>query len=98
MVDSITDSMDMNVIKLREVAKDREVWPAADHGVTKSQTRLSNCTTTAKRQKSLLSLGFPCHMRIQRYNYLKTRMRVLSGHRICQNLDLELPICLNAEK
>ena len=41
MVDSITDSMDMNVIKLREVAKDREVWPAADHGVTKSQTGLS---------------------------------------------------------
>ena len=40
MVDSITDSMDMNVIKLREVAKDREVWPAADHGVTKSRTRL----------------------------------------------------------
>jgi len=42
MVDSITDSTGMNVIKLRKVVKDREGWRAADHGVTKSQTQLSN--------------------------------------------------------
>ena len=38
---SITDSMDMNLSKLPETVEDRSV-----HGVTKSQARLSNCTTT----------------------------------------------------
>ena len=37
-LDSITDSMDMNLSKLQEVVKDREVWCAAVHEVAKSQT------------------------------------------------------------
>ena len=41
-LDSITDSMDMNLSKLREIVKDRETWCAAVHGVTKSGTQLSN--------------------------------------------------------
>ena len=40
----ITDSMVMSLSKLREIVKDREAWHAAAHGVTKSQTRLSNWT------------------------------------------------------
>ena len=37
-LDGITDAMDMNLGKLWEMVRDREVWHAAVHGVTKSQT------------------------------------------------------------
>ena len=37
-LDGITDSVDMNWNKLQEIVKDREVWCAAVHGVTKSWT------------------------------------------------------------
>ena len=42
MVDVIADSMDVSLSELRELVMDREAWRAAIHGVTKSQTRLSN--------------------------------------------------------
>ena len=46
-LDGITDSVNMSLSKLREMVKDREAWCAANHGVTKSRTWLSDWATTA---------------------------------------------------
>ena len=48
-MDGITSSIDVNLNKFQEMVKDREVWSAAVHGVTKTQTQLSNLTTITTR-------------------------------------------------
>ena len=47
-LDGITDAMDMNLGKLREMVRDRKAWPAAIHEVTRSWTRLSDWPTTGQ--------------------------------------------------
>ena len=50
-LDGITNSMDMNLSKLWEIAKDREAWHVALHGVAKSQAQMSDRTTISRIYK-----------------------------------------------
>ena len=54
--DGITNSMDMSLSKLREIVKEREVWPAAAHGVAESWTQQFIGETDAEAEAPILWL------------------------------------------
>ena len=56
-LDSICDSMDMNLSKLWEVVKDGGAWHVAIHWVTESQTQLSDYTKTTNENEEIESDG-----------------------------------------
>ena len=61
-LDSLTDSMDMSLHKLRQLVMDREAWHAVVHGVVKSST-LSDCTELNQKhhlsEHNIYSVGRP---------------------------------------
>ena len=56
-LDSITNSMDMNLSKLQEIVKDREAWHTAVNEVAKNRTQLSAWTTTASQLNNLANFA-----------------------------------------
>ena len=73
-LDGITDLMDMNLSELWELVMDREAWGAAIHGITKSQTRLSNWTelnwTESNYHKALKAISYFHIMLLEKLSYL----------------------------
>ena len=59
-LDGITDSMDMSLSKLLELVMDREAWRSSIHGVTKTQTWLTDWKTTKAQMLSELLVVFVC--------------------------------------
>ena len=75
-LDGITDSKNMSLSKLQEIMKDREAWRAAGHCVARSQTQLSNWTTTygkaSKKKKEwiyvcLKLINFAAHLKLKQH-------------------------------
>ena len=64
-LDGITDAINRNLGKLHETVRDREAWHAAVHGVTKSQIRLGDSTTTTT--KLLMRENFAFYMNSSQY-------------------------------
>ena len=70
LVDSITDSVDMNLSKLQEIVEDRGSWHTAVHGVIKSRTQLGKCTTMIK----FIAKFFFCRLIIIIWHFFTLRL------------------------
>ena len=77
-MDGITDSMDMSLSELRELVIDREAWHAVIHGVTKSQTRLSDWTELSWTEDIFIFfIVFPLVMQISLSNSLLNLLSII---------------------
>ena len=72
-LDGITDSMDVSLSELRELVLDREAWRAAIHGVSKSQTRLSDWTELRTSTHGYMFILYPWNLQ----NWLISACRLL---------------------
>ena len=86
----ITDSIDMSLRKFQEMVKDREAWRAAVHGVAKSQTRLSNGTT------SVPALHFSAPHMLK--NILFTSTQLIESSVYCRKKDVGQALGLGGQR
>ena len=101
-LDGITDSMDVRLGELQELVMDREAWRAVIHGVTKSQTRLSNWTElkcplllhshTSKIFSAFPLSSWPCFKKKKK----KEKKRKSKEKKMFQIATINSPICICA--
>ena len=83
-LDGITDSLDMSLSKLREMVKNREPWRAAIHGFTKSQTWLSDWTTSTLCFANVVKVVVRTALSYKAANLQNLRQKINTS---CQSFD-----------
>ena len=91
-LNSITGSMDMSLSKLQEILKDREVWHAAVHGVTKNQIQLSDWMKTEKVSGASFMAQMIKNLPAMQEAWFDTWVRKIAWRRRWQPTPVFLPV------